>query len=91
MSELELEAARSGPLAGRRILVVEDEYFIAEEIRVVLVESGATVVGPLSNQGQAIRMLADGELDCAVLDIDLSGRAVFPVIRGLRQRDIPFL
>lgn len=91
MSETELEVLKCGPLAGRRILVVEDEYFIAEEIRALLVELGATVVGPLSDQFKAIAMLSDTEIDCAVLDIDVSGQSIFPLIRELRQRDIPWL
>jgi CheY-like chemotaxis protein len=78
-------------LTGRRILVVEDEYFIAEEMRTLLVGFGAVVIGPLSDQFKAIEMLSDTEIDCAVLDIDLSGRAVFPLIHELRRRDIPWL
>jgi CheY-like chemotaxis protein len=78
-------------LTGRRILVVEDEYFIAEEMRALLAGFGAVVIGPLSDQFKAIEMLSDTEIDCAVLDIDLSGRAVFPLIHELRRRDIPWL
>src|SRR5262249_16276779 len=88
---LEPESPRSGPLAGRRILVVEDEYFIAEEIGALLVRSGAVVVGPLSDQFKPIDILSETAIGCAVLDIDLSGRAVFPLIRELRDRDIPWL
>jgi CheY-like chemotaxis protein len=89
--ETELEAAESRPLTGCRILVVEDEYFIAEEIKVLLVKLGAVVIGPLSDQFEAIEVLSDVEIDCAVLDIDIRGRAVFPLTRALRQRDIPWL
>jgi CheY-like chemotaxis protein len=91
MPDMELEAAQTRPLAGRRILVVEDEYFIAEEITALLLPLGAVVVGPLSDQFKAIELLSDTEIDCAVLDIELRGRAVFPLIRELQQRDIPWL
>ena len=91
MFATQLQATKSGPLAGRRILVVEDEYFIAEEIRVLLSELGATVIGPLPDQFDAIAILSDTDVDCAVLDIDIGGRAVFPLIRELRQRDVPWL
>ena len=91
MFKKELDASKPGPLAGRRILVVEDEYFIAEEIRALLAELGATVVGPLSDQPKAIAMLSDTQIDCAVLDIDVSGRAIFPLIHELRERGIPWL
>ena len=91
MFERELETLQPDPLAGRRILVVEDEYFIAEEIKALLVGMGATVIGPLSDQPKAIAMLSDTEIDCAVLDIDISGQAIFPLIRELRERGIPWL
>jgi DNA-binding response OmpR family regulator len=71
--------------------VVEDEYFIAEEIKAVLAELGAAVIGPLSDRLKAMAMLSDTEIDCAVLDIDISGRAIFPLIGELRRRDIPWL
>jgi CheY-like chemotaxis protein len=36
-------------------------------------------------------LLADWRVDCAVLDIDLSGEAVFPLARALRQRNVPWI
>lgn len=91
MSDIELQSPRTSSLAGRRILVVEDEYFIAEEIKVVLEALGAIVLGPLSDQRRAMEMLSGSEIDCAVLDIDVSGRAIFPLIHELRRRGIPWL
>ena len=36
----------SGPLTGRRVLVIEDEYFLADDIVQALTALGARVVGP---------------------------------------------
>lgn len=36
-------------LAGRAILVVEDEYFAADDLRRELVRADARVVGPVSS------------------------------------------
>jgi hypothetical protein len=41
VSEADLDASMFGPLAGRRILEVEDEYFIAEELSALLAGHGA--------------------------------------------------
>jgi hypothetical protein len=35
-------------LQGRRVLVVEDEYFIAQDISNALLQVGAEIVGPAS-------------------------------------------
>ena len=42
------------PLQGCRVLVVEDEYFIADDVRDWLKKAGASVVGPLSNASGAV-------------------------------------
>ena len=41
-----LAAETPGPLAGLRVLVVEDDYFIADEICTTLRNGGAEVLGP---------------------------------------------
>lgn len=79
-------------LHGRRLLVVEDEYFIAEDIRVILERHGATVVGPVGELAEARALLACGErIDAAVLDINLHGETVFPLAEELRARGVPFV
>lgn len=82
----------SGALAGRRVLVVEDEYFVADDIARALKRAGAQVVGPVPTFEQALGLIASGEPpDCAVLDINLRGDTVFPVADALRERGVPFV
>lgn len=79
-------------LSGRRVLVVEDEYFIANDIARALESLGAEIVGPVPSRDKALRLVADGErLDLAVLDINLRGDTVFPVADALRDRRVPFV
>ena len=79
-------------LTGRKVLVVEDDCLIAEDFAAVLREAGAEVIGPAESLPQAIRLLeqCDG-LDCALLDIDLDGIAVFPLAVQLRTAAVPML
>jgi CheY-like chemotaxis protein len=80
------------PLTGRRILLVEDEYLIAEDLAVLLKEAGADVVGPAASLPRAMRLAADTDhFDAAVLDINLDGVAVFPLAQELRRRGVPML
>jgi CheY-like chemotaxis protein len=77
-------------LLDRRVLVAEDEYFIARDIGRALHAIGAEVVGPLSSLDAVQVFLAQGQhLDAAILDINLNGELVFPVLESLTLRDIP--
>ena len=78
-------------LAGFRILVVEDEYFLAIEIEDALTTAGAEVIGPISDLEGAMAQVRDDGFDLAVLDINLGGDLVYPIADALKERDVPFL
>src|SRR3712207_8803154 len=71
-------------LTGRRILVVEDEYFIADDIARALTGLGAEIVGPAPDVESAAALLSQRPVDWAVLDINLQGEMVYPVAEALR-------
>ncbi|MDB5392756.1 MAG: response regulator receiver protein [Rhodospirillales bacterium] len=91
MRETEKKTTATGKLAGYRVLVVEDEYFIADELHLLLSRNGAEVIGPVSDLSRALALLTSSSVDCAVLDIDLNGRAVFPLIQELKARELPWI
>lgn len=79
------------PLAGRRVLVIEDEYFIADDIARALASRGAEVVGPLADLADAKEFLNQGKpIDAALLDINIRNEMIFPLARLLRSRNVPF-
>ena len=83
---------RSRLLEGRNVLVVEDEYFIADDMRRVFEENGATVIGPVGSVEDALAILSEAPpIDGAVLDINLRQTMVFPIADLLRQRGVPFV
>ena len=86
-------SAHSQPsLSGRRILVVEDEYFVADDLVQALTRLGAEVLGPVATREEALDLLASGErIDLAVLDINLQGESVFPVADTLIEQGVPFV
>lgn len=72
------------------MLVVEDEYFIADDIRQGLVALGAEVVGPFPNFQDAAAVLRSGApIDVALLDVNVRNEMVFPLARLLLSRDVP--
>jgi CheY-like chemotaxis protein len=81
-----------GDLSQCRVLTVEDEYFIAEELEEALRKAGAVVLGPASSVGAALALLdGDAPPEAAVLDVNLLGEMVYPVADRLTARGIPFL
>ena len=77
--------------ANFRVLIVEDEYLVAEEIANTLRESKIHVVGPIGMIHEAYEAVQDTSLDCAVMDINIGGGASFPLIDVLIQRSVPVL
>ena len=76
------------------MLIVEDEFLIALELRMVIEEEGAAVEEAASvEQGlRLVRNEANGGLpDVAVLDVRLGDEEVFPVADALVRRDVPFV
>lgn len=78
-------------LTGRAILVVEDDYFIAEELCRTLNDQGALVVGPAVDAPEARNLMDRQLLDCAVLDVNLHGEHVFALAHELRARSVPVI
>lgn len=75
-----------------RVLVVEDEYFIADEIARAAGAIGGEVIGPIPDVAGGLRMLAAGiEIDVAILDINLRGQPAFELADLLTDRGIPFV
>ena len=79
-------------LAGCRVLVVEDQYFIADDVRSALEMRGATVVGPVGRLDEAFALLGDAvPIHLAVIDIDLHGERAYGLADALRARGIPII
>ncbi|SKA26883.1 response regulator [Consotaella salsifontis] len=79
-------------LTGRAILVAEDEYFTATDLRQELTRLGASVIGPAPSLERAMDLIdAALSIDAAVLDINLGGETIFPAAERLIQRGVPFL
>ena len=84
---------RAPSLSGRRILIVEDEYFIAMDLALSLGDLGAEVVGPAASVAEALALVESvgDELDGAVLDVNLRDERVYPVAEALALRGVRFV
>ncbi len=78
-------------LSGLRVLVVEDDYYLAMEAKAVLEGAGAEILGPHSTLEQLERTMAERRPDCAVVDINLGEGPTFAAAQRLEADGIPFL
>jgi len=85
--------SEAGRLAGRRILVVEDDFFIAMDMADLLRSFGAEVLGPIARVEEAVDFVAENtdSFDAVVLDMNLHGFKTYPVADVLIARGVPFV
>lgn len=90
------EPAHLRSFKGCRILVVEDEYIMAADLKDELTDLGAEVLGPVPSLERAFELLdahaaQEAEPHAAILDVNLGGEMSFPLADALRERGVPFL
>lgn len=78
-------------LEGKRVLVVEDDYFVSLLFDDMLTSAGCVVLGPVPRLAEALDAAANETCDAAVLDVNLAGDPVYPVAKILYARKVPFL
>jgi CheY-like chemotaxis protein len=74
-----------------RVLIVEDDFLVAQTITEVIEAGGCEVIGPVSNVAAGLDLLARKRPDAAVLDIELAGETSYPVASALMEQGLPFL
>ncbi|MBE1529451.1 DNA-binding response OmpR family regulator [Sphingopyxis sp. OAS728] len=78
-------------LTGRLVLIIEDDFYLADDAQMALEAAGATVLGPVGNAEDAIEMLATTRPDIALVDVNLGDGASFESAAALKARGIPFV
>lgn len=79
------------PLQGRKILVVEDEYFLASECSEWLAEAGAEIVGAVPSVAEANNVLDNNRVDAVLLDLNLRGVLAYDLARRLQRDGVPIV
>jgi DNA-binding response OmpR family regulator len=78
------------PLAERRVLIVEDEYFLADDLTRALRALGAEIIGPTGEIDEARRLISvSPAIDGALLDVNVRSELIYPLARDLRARGVP--
>lgn len=75
-------------LRGARILICEDEPFIALDLAMSVRDADGIVAGPAASVWQA-KPLLDGTIAAAILDVHLVDGDITPIAEYLLQHEVP--
>ncbi len=75
-------------LLGCRIIILEDDYYQAEDSRQTLEQAGATIIAASATVPDLDTLLAP--IDAALIDINLGRSLSLDFARELAERAIPF-
>jgi DNA-binding response OmpR family regulator len=71
------------PLAGKRVLIVEDDNILAMNLVEELAAEGAKAIGPAGTVDGGLKAIKNADVDGAIVDINLGRNAAFPVADAL--------
>ncbi|WP_203308325.1 MULTISPECIES: response regulator [Sphingomonas] len=77
-----------------RVMLVEDELFVALDVQMTVEDAGLTVEGPYTSLAEAeaaIAHLDPHALLCAILDVRLRDGEVFPAADRLKAAGVPII
>jgi CheY-like chemotaxis protein len=74
-----------------RVLVVEDEMMIRMLLQDMLDDLGHTLAGEAGAIDEALALARQAEFDIAILDVNLNGQPISPVVEVLVERGLPFV
>ena len=82
------ETVKPEDLRGVRVLVVEDQWHVANALRSLLEVEGMEVSGPAGKTADAHRLADEHKPELAVVDINLKGEMAYSLIDDLHDRGI---
>jgi CheY-like chemotaxis protein len=77
--------------SGKRVFIVEDELMIRMLLEGMLADLGHTVAAQAGGIAEALDLAKAAEFDVALLDVNLNGKPITPVVEVLVARGLPFV
>jgi CheY-like chemotaxis protein len=75
----------------KRIFLVEDELMIRMLVEDMLSDLGHTITAEAGGIDEALTLARQAEFDVAILDVNLNGSSITPVVEILIERGVPFV
>jgi CheY-like chemotaxis protein len=77
--------------AAQRVLLVEDELMIRMLLDGMLTDLGHSIAAEAGGIQQAMELAKEADFDVAILDVNLNGQPITPVVEILIRRGLPFV
>ena len=74
-----------------RVLIVEDEPFIAMSLEDILIDAGFLIAGVVGKLEKALALIESSSCDVAIVDANLAGISSSPAAIALVARQLPFI
>jgi CheY-like chemotaxis protein len=84
-------SSETKPAVNKRVLVVEDELMIRMLLEGMLEDLGHTIAGQAGDIEEALALAKRADFDVALLDVNLNGKPITPVVEILVERGLPFV
>jgi DNA-binding response OmpR family regulator len=78
-------------LQGLRVLVAEDNWQVADALKVSLEQIGMVVAGPVAIPSKARILAAEHNPDLAIVDVNLTGEMAYDLMDWLHDRGTPVI
>ena len=85
------ESEYNETLRGVHVLVVEDNGLLCCVLEETLREAGCEVIGPFARLPEAMNAAPTADIDVALLDLNIRGELVSPLVEQLNARGVPFV
>lgn len=74
-----------------KVLIVEDDPFIAMDIEIAFVDAGYDIIGPAADVSSALKLIEEDRPNCASLDYNLGSETSAPVASRLEDEGVKFV
>ncbi len=74
-----------------RVMIIEDDPFIALDMQDVVESAGYGVIGPIASRDKALEIIDTDTPDCALLDFNVRGGTTAMVARRLETLGVPYM
>lgn len=78
-----------GRLAGKRVLIAEDEPLVGLDLEDAVLDAGAAPLGPFPTVAAALQAMRQARIDAAILDVRLIDGESFPIADELTRANVP--
>jgi two-component SAPR family response regulator len=73
-------------MKSMKVLIVEDDFVIADDLARVFEKAGVQVLGPVASVVDAIPLIDQAEV--AVLNVDVQGKSALPLAERLIEKQV---